>query len=84
MQRKRPGGRPWFLLASLFTAAFALNVAVRMLEVKRGLSIWNVGDVGEFLLVLVAMVFFVFGLLCVEERPESSVSPAHKDVKGGS
>jgi hypothetical protein len=84
VQGKRPSGRPWFILASLLTAAFGLNVALRMLEVKRGMSVWNVGDVGEFLLVLLAMVFFVFGLLCIEERPKSPVLSTHNDAKGGS
>ncbi len=80
---KRGGGRRWFVLASLFSALFAVNVALRMLFIKLGVAIWRVGDVGEFLLVLAAMAFFVSGLLVIEEVPESSASPTYDDPKGG-
>ena len=76
--------RAWFLLAGLFAGLFALNVALRMLFIKLEVAIWRLGDVGEFLLVLVAMVFFVAGVLTVEEPPESSVSTTHEVHKGGS
>jgi hypothetical protein len=79
----RPSGRPWFVLAALFTSLFAVNVALRMLFIKQGVAIWRLGDVGEFLLVLVAMAFFVAGLLCIEEPPESPLSTPHKDTQGG-
>lgn len=79
----RNSGRSWFILAALFAGLFALNVALRMLFIKHGVAIWRLGDVGEFLLVLAAMVFFVSGLLAIEEVPESSASPAHDDPKGG-
>ena len=77
------GGRKWFLLAGLFTALFCVNVALRMLFIKEEVAFWRLGDVGEFLLVLVAMLFFVTGLLTIEETPESSAAPTHHDPKGG-
>jgi TctA family transporter len=58
------------MFAGLFVAMFVANVALRMLHVKLGITLWRLGDVGEFLLVLVAMVFFVAGVLAVEEAPE--------------
>ncbi len=64
---RRRGGRLWLMLAAIFTALFVLNVALRMLFIKRGIVIWRLDDVGEFLLVLVAMAFFVLGALAVEE-----------------
>jgi len=79
----RYNGRKWFLLAGLFTALYCFNVLLRMMFIKLGIAIWRVGDVGEFLLVLVAMTFFVTGLLAIEERPEASVAPTHHDPKGG-
>ena len=77
-------GRWWFVLAATCAGLFAVNVASRLLFIKKGMMIWHVGDVGEFLLVLVAMAFFVAGLLVAEESPESLVSPDSKNHKGGS
>ena len=72
-------GRVWFLLAGLFAGLFAINVALRMLFIKQDLALWRLGDVGEFLVVLAAMVFFVSGVLAIEEAPEPSASPTHDD-----
>lgn len=76
-------GRGWFLLAGLFVALFALNVALRLLFIKYHISIWRLGDVGEFLLVVVAMAFFVSGVLSIEEVTESSATPTHDNPQGG-
>jgi hypothetical protein len=40
-----------------------------MLLVKQAVAVWHLNDVGEFLLVLVAMAFFVLGLLTAEKAP---------------
>ena len=48
---------------------FVLNVALRMLFTKHGIAVWRLNDVGEFVLVLVAMAFFVLGLLAAEKAP---------------
>jgi hypothetical protein len=81
MEIRRGGG--WqFMCAGLFAAAFALNVALRMLFIKHDVTIWRLGDVGEFLLVLVAMAFFVSGLLAIEETPECSAAPAQNNQGG--
>ncbi len=76
----RPTGRWQFVFASLFASAFALNVALRMLFIKAKIDIWRLGDVGEFVLVLAAMAFFVSGVLAIEEAPESSVAPTHDNT----
>lgn len=76
--RNQHEGRWQFVLAGLFVAAFALNIALRILFIKHNITFWRLGDVGEFLLVLIAMAFFVSGLLVSEERPEPSVSPTQK------
>lgn len=75
--------RGWFVLAGLFAGLFFVNIALRMLFIKLGVAVWRLGDVGEFLLVLAAMVFFVSGLLAVGEAPEPSASPANDDLNGG-
>lgn len=55
---------------------------MRMMFIKLGVIVWRLGDVGEFLLVLAAMVFFVSGLLAIEDVPESSASPTRGNPKG--
>lgn len=66
-------GRGWFVIAALLLAAYIANVALRMIHIKLGISLWWVSDVGEFLLVLFSMVFFVAGVLTVEEHaPDQS------------
>jgi hypothetical protein len=69
MPSDRPRGRLWLVLAGIFTGLFMLNVALRMLFIKQGITIWRLDDVGEFLLVLAAMAFFVVGILAAEEPP---------------
>jgi len=76
-------GRGWFVLAALFAVLFAVNVALRILFIKYHISIWRLGDVGEFLLVVVAMAFFVSGLLSIEEVTESSATSTHANPQGG-
>lgn len=68
-------GRLWLALAALFTGLFVLNVALRMLFIKQGVVIWRLNDVGEFLLVLAAMAFFVLGLLAAEKTASSVSQP---------
>jgi hypothetical protein len=65
----RPRGRIWLALAGIFTGLFVLNGALRLLQVKQAVAVWHLNDVGEFLLVLVAMAFFVLGLLTAEKAP---------------
>jgi hypothetical protein len=64
-----PRGRGWLALAALCMGLFVVNVALRMLFIKQGIAVWRLNDVGEFALVLVAMAFFVLGLLAAEEAP---------------
>ena len=64
----RPRSRLWLVLAGMFTGLFMLNVALRMLFIKQGITIWRLDDVGEFLLVLAAMAFFVIGILAAEKQ----------------
>ena len=65
----RPG-RLWLALAAVFTALYALNVGLRMLHIKQDITIWRLNDVGEFVLVLIAMAFFVTGFLAVEKASQ--------------
>jgi len=58
------------MLAALGVGVYAVNIAVGMAAVKLGWGIARLNDVWEFLVVLVAMVFFVAGLLATEDvRP---------------
>lgn len=72
MQRA-PGTRPpasrWlFGMAAALIACYVVNVALRIAAIKFGASPWRLGDVGEFILVLSGMVFFVAALIVDEER----------------
>ncbi|UCH17008.1 MAG: hypothetical protein JSW36_15140 [Burkholderiales bacterium] len=78
----RRSGRAWFILAGLFVAMFVANVALRMLHIKLGVTLWRLGDVGEFLVVLIAMSFFVAGVLAVEESPGSPTTVGHNHPEG--
>jgi hypothetical protein len=76
-------GRPWFVLAGLFAALYCVNVALRILFIKFHVSIWRLGDVGEMLLVLVAMALFVSGALSIEETAEPPAAPTNDNPLGG-
>lgn len=76
MTRTDVGRRPvltrWlFAVALCMITLYALNIALGMLEVKAGVAIWHLSDVGEFLLVLSCMAFFVAGLVADEKRQET-------------
>ena len=64
----RSGTRWAFAISAVLFALYALNVALGMVAVKLGLGVWRLGDVGEFLLVLACMTFFVTGLVNDEDR----------------
>ena len=61
-------GRIPFAIAGLLLTLFAANMAARIAQVQFAATVWSVGDVGEFLLVLLCMVFFVAGLLTLEAQ----------------
>ncbi|MFT5117379.1 MAG: hypothetical protein ACI9NY_000908 [Kiritimatiellia bacterium] len=59
----------WLYVSCLFFVLLFLNVIVGKLVVFYNLdSSFFLGDVGEFLLLLVAVVFFVVGVLKREEK----------------
>jgi heme A synthase len=68
-----------FAISAALFALYALNIALGMAAVKLGFKVWRLGDVGEFLLVLTCMTFFVAGLVADEEqragRPEEAGDP---------
>jgi hypothetical protein len=80
-----PATRWLFGTAALLLILYALNVALRIAAVKFGVALWRLGDVGEFLLVLWCMAFFVAGLIAAEERhaaPEGEAGDNHR-TEGG-
>ena len=73
MTRTREVGgaaRTLFAIAGLLLVGYIVNIGLGMLVVKRGMSLWRLPDVGEFVLVVSAMAFFVAGLLTDEERTQ--------------
>ncbi|MEO8566332.1 MAG: hypothetical protein ABI541_08095 [Betaproteobacteria bacterium] len=84
------GSRPlltrWlFGVALCLLALYVLNIALGMLAVKAGVTTRRVGDVGEFLLVLSCMAFFVAGLVADEKRQDASPDgeDGPHETKGG-
>jgi hypothetical protein len=67
---RRRWDRVCFTLAALGIGVYAANIAAGMAAGKLGWGIARLNDVWECLVVLVAMVFFVAGLLATEDvRP---------------
>ncbi len=75
--------RMTFATAGLLLVLFAANMAARIAHIKFAADVWSVGDVGEFLLVLLCMVFFVAGLLTLEAHASDSPVDAVKPRQGG-
>ena len=71
-----------FVISGLLLTLYVVNMAARIAHIKFGADVWSVGDVGEFLLVLLCMVFFVAGLL-VLEAPDSPNDGMNKPTQGG-
>lgn len=63
-----------FSIAGLLLLAFLANMALRIARIKFGADVASFGDVGEFVLVLLCMVFFVAGLLVLEARSPSPIN----------
>ena len=72
-----------FAIAGVLLALFAANMAARIAQIKFAVDVWSVGDVGEFLLVLLCMVFFVAGLLTLETDSPDSPVDVIKPTQGG-
>jgi heme A synthase len=71
--RRRTGAtRALLAIAALLLAAYAVNIGLGVADVKLHARAWRLGDVGEFLLVLFAMAFFVAGLMLDEQAPAAS------------
>jgi hypothetical protein len=73
-----------FAGAGLLLMLFVANMAARIAHVKFGADVWHVGDVGEFLLVLLCMVFFVAGVLGLEAYAPGPAVDELKPTQGGS
>ena len=58
-----------FVISGLLLALYVVNMVARIARIKFHADVFSVGDVGEFLLVLLCMVFFVAGLLALEASP---------------
>ena len=72
-----------FAIAGVLLALFAANMAARIAQIKFAADVWSVGDVGEFVLVLLCMVSFVAGLLSLEAGSPASPVDVIKPTQGG-
>jgi hypothetical protein len=71
-----------FVISGLLLSLYVVNMVARIAHIKFHADVWSVGDVGEFLLVLLCMVFFVAGLLALEAS-ESPVDVVNEPTQGG-
>ena len=55
-----------FGIAAVLFLLYVGNIVLGMLAAKTGAPVWRLNDVGEFLLVLCCMAFFVAGLMLDE------------------
>ena len=68
--RRRSGPtRGLLAVAAILLALYAVNIGLGIADVKLHASRWRLGDVGEFVLVLCGMAFFVAGLMVDELAP---------------
>ncbi len=74
---------PPFVISGLLLAAFVANMALRIARIKFGAQVPSFGDVGEFLLVLLCMAFFVAGLLVLEAHASRAESDRSKRLEEG-
>jgi len=77
------GHRRWLALAALTFVLYLVNMALRIAQIKFGVPTRSFGDVGEFLLVLLCMIFFVAGLLAIEARNAGVSVDANHPTTGG-
>ena len=68
----RSPSRAYHVLAALFMAAYVVAVlAGKLATTTGGANPLALGDVGEFLVVLASIVFFVTGILVTPDRADS-------------
>jgi len=68
----RPPGRTFHALAALLMAAYVAAVLAGKIATTTGAANpLPLGDVGEFLVVLASIVFFVTGILMTPDRADS-------------
>jgi hypothetical protein len=72
IRRRTAPTRALLTVAALLLALYGVNVGLGVAAVRLHASGWRLGDVGEFLLVLSGMAFFVAGLMVDEQSPAST------------
>lgn len=76
--------RALFAIAALLFIGYVLNVLAGVLTAKFHAALWRLNDVGEFLVVLACMGFFVAALVTGERRQaDADREGAANATKGG-
>jgi len=67
-----PAARVCFRVAAALLILYVIDVLVGKAAVLLQFSVpWRLGNVGEFVVVLAAVIFFVAGVLVIEARNDS-------------
>ena len=67
-----PAARICFRLAATLLILYVVDVLVGKAAVLLQFSVpWRLGNIGEFVVVLAAVIFFVAGVLVIEARNDS-------------
>lgn len=71
-RRKKPGN--WVLMASgLFAVVFIANVIVGKISISQGATqVAGLGDLGEFFVLMIAVILFVIACLARERNAKAS------------
>ncbi len=72
-----------FVISGILLGLFVVNMGLRIAHVRFGADVFQFDDVGEFLLVLLCMVFFVAGLLALEQATHAPAADESNANQGG-
>ncbi|MEP6657925.1 MAG: hypothetical protein ABJC33_11865 [Betaproteobacteria bacterium] len=72
-----------FVISGMLLGLFVINMGLRIAHIKFGADVPQFGDVGEFLTVLLCMVFFVAGLLALEQGTQAPATDESNANQGG-
>ena len=78
-------GRISMIGAGLVFAVFCVNIAIGKIAVLQGSTqVPGLGDVGEFLVLFVAVILFIIGCLSREQASTSDTQPTSQHSTGDS
>jgi hypothetical protein len=77
-----PGERLAILIFVISSGLYLLNILIGKAKILWGWKVFHLGDIGEFLLLLVASIFFIAAALH-RETAEKSKQETNQQQEGG-